>query len=193
VHAKDEKLGKNHHDRKEFERVYKQYAPGLIFHARKFVDHPTAEDVVHDVFLKIWNSGTVMVANESIGSYLFTAVRNACLDLLKHQSVCNDYQTKAIRDLQIEELSFNENVLNKLIDQERIDAVYRQIDQLPEKCREVFVLAYIEEKKNAEIAELLQISVRTVEAQIYKALKMLRKAFQVSGFVKIRANSWTST
>ena len=170
---------KDHLDRKEFEQVYEKYAPALIFYARKFVDHPTAEDVVHDVFLKIWNSETLMVANESIGSYLFSAVRNACLDLLKHQTICNDYLTKAIRDLKIEELSYNENVLSKLIDQEHIDAIYKEIDHLPEKCREVFVLAYIEEKKNAEIAEQLQISVRTVEAQIYKALKILRNALTV--------------
>ena len=111
--------GKNHHDRKEFERVYEKYAPGLIFYARKFVDHPTAEDLVHDVFLKIWNSETVMLVNESIGSYLYSAVRNACLDLLKHQAICNDYLSKALRDLKIEELSHSENVLTQLIAQEQ--------------------------------------------------------------------------
>ena len=170
---------KDHLDRKEFVQVYEKYAPALIFYARKFVDHPTAEDVVHDVFLKIWNSETLMVANESIVSYLFCAVRNACLDLLKHKTICNDYLAKAVRDLKIEELSYSEDFLNKLIDREQIDAIYKEIDHLPEKCREVFVLAYIQEKKNVEIAEQLQISIRTVEAQIYKALKILRKALTI--------------
>ena len=165
-----------YHDRKEFERMYEQHAPGLIFYARKFVDHPTAEDVVHNVFLKIWNSETVMIANESIGSYLFCAVRNACIDMLKHQTICSDYIARAAEDLKMEELSSSENSLNRLIEREQIDAIYREIDRLPEKCREVFLLAYTEEKKNAEIAEQLHISVRTVEAQIYKALKILRNA-----------------
>ena len=160
--------------RTEFEKLYVKHAPGLIFFARKFADHQTAEDVVHDVFLKIWNSETVMIANQSIGSYLFSAVRNACLDLLKHQTVCNDYLSKSIRDLKIEELTSDENLESQLIKREQIDTLYKEIDRLPEKCREIFVLAYIEEMKNATIAEQLQISLRTVESQIYKALKILR-------------------
>ena len=171
-------MGHHHHNRKEFERLYEKHAPGLVFYARKFVNYSTAEDVVHDVFLKIWNRETVMIIDESIGSYLFSAVRNACLDLLKRQTVCNDYLTNAIRNLKMEELTTGENPLNRLIEQEQKDAVYQEIDRLPVKCREIFVLAYIEEKKNVEIAEQLQISVRTVEAQIYKALKILRTALR---------------
>ncbi len=163
----------------QFKRLYEKYAPGLIFYARKFVDSHTAEDMVHDVFLKIWNRDTVMIIDESIGSYLFRAVQNSCLDYLKRQTIRNDYLSRAITELKIEELTTTDNPVNRLIDQEQIDAVYKAINQLPEKCREVFVLAYIEEKKNAEIAEQLDISVRTVEAQIYKALKMLRTVLKV--------------
>ena len=171
-------MKKNHHIQTEFERLYDKYAAGLIFYARRFVDYSTAEDVVHDVFMKIWKSATVMIVHESIGSYLLSAVRNACLDWLKHQAISNDYVANAIRDLKMEELSSDENMENQLIDREKIDAVYQEIDKLPERCREIFVLAYIEEKKNAEIAEQLHISVRTVEAQIYKALKILRNALK---------------
>ena len=176
----------NHHIQNEFERLYIKCAPGLIFFARKFVDHSTAEDIVHDIFLKLWNSETVMIVNENIRTYLFSAVRNACLDMLKHQTVCNDYLSRAIRDLKMEELTSGENTLNKLIDREQIDAVNRGIDQLPEKCRQIFVMAYIEEKKNKEIAEQLQISVRTVEAQIYKALKILRNMLTMICFSMLR-------
>ena len=162
------------HNRKDFEWLYKKYAPGLIFYARKFVDYQTAEDVVQDVFLKIWISETVVIVDENIASYLFNAVQNRCLDLLKHQNIHNDYVSKAITALKMEELAFDDNIVNKLIEQEKIDALYEAIDRLPEKCREVFVQAYLEEKKNMEIAEALHISVRTVEAQIFKALKLLR-------------------
>ena len=173
-------MKKYHHIHAEFKRLYEKYVPGLIFFARQFVDCPTAEDVVHDVFLKIWNSETVMIANESIRAYLFFAVRNACLDVLKHQAICNDYVANATRELKMEELTSYENLENRLIEREQIDAIYKEIDRLPEKNREIFVQAYIKEKKHSEIAEQFQISVRTVEAHIYKALKILRNALKES-------------
>ena len=165
-----------HHNQTAFERLYREYAPALIYYARKFVDYETAEDIVHDVFLKVWESETVMLVHQDIASYLYNAVRNHCLDLLKHQTISDDYLTQATRDLQLEELNHDDNPLDGMIKREQLDALYREIDRLPEKCREVFVLAYIEEKKNMEIADQLNISVRTVEAQIYKALKLLRSA-----------------
>ena len=168
---------KGHHDKRtELERLYKKHAPGLIFYARKFVDLQTAEDVVHDVFLKIWDSETVMLVDENIGNYLCSAVRNRCLDLLKRQVVHDDYMSRAVIDLKMEEIVACDNILDEMIDREKMEAVYKAIDRLPDKCREVFILAYLEEKKNAEIAEQLHISVRTVEAHIFKALKMLRVA-----------------
>ena len=169
-------MKRNHHIETEIKRLYEQYAPGLIFYARKFVDQQTAEDAVHSVFLKIWNSKTVMYTDQRMENYLFRAVKNECLDILKHQAVSNDYVTNTVRDLKVEELTSDEDPEKNLINNERIAAIYQEIDRLPERCREIFVMAYIEEKKNAEIAELLQISVRTVEAQIYKALKILRAA-----------------
>ena len=161
------------------ERLYIKYAPGMIFYARKFVDYQTAEDIVHDVFLKIGMSASVMITNENIENYLSCAVRNTCLDLLKHQAVHDDYMSNAIRDLKMEEIDSDDNIIDQLIDQEKMDAVYKQIDRLPEKCREVFVMAYIEEKKHVAIAEQLNISVRSVEAHIFKALKILRKALTI--------------
>ena len=162
-----------------FEGLYEKYAPGLIFYARNFVDHQTAEDMVHNVFLKIWRSETLMIVDESIGAYLSSAVRNACLDMLKHKTICNDYLSNAVRELKMEELASDDNIVENLINRERIDAIYQEIEKLPEKCREIFVMAYIDEKKNVEIAEQLHISIRTVEAQIYKALKIIRAALKI--------------
>jgi RNA polymerase sigma-70 factor (ECF subfamily) len=179
-------MNKEHLTRAELERLYINYAPRLIFYARKFVDYSTAEDVVHDVFLKIRNSDMVLPNHENIGSYLFSSVRNTCLDLLKHRTICDDYLSKTIRDLKIDELTSGNNPEKMLIDREQIESLYKEINRLPQKCREVFLLAYIEEKKNAEIASQLQISVRTVEAQIYKALKILRNTLIIMGFLFLR-------
>jgi RNA polymerase sigma-70 factor (ECF subfamily) len=172
-------MEKSSHIMEQFKRLYEKYAPGMIFYARKFVDHQTAEDMVHDIFLKMVNRDNLIIIDESIGSYLFRAVQNACKDYLKRKSVREDYLSRAITELKIEELEFAANPVNQMIYEEQIDAIYKAIDQLPEKCREVFVLAYLEEKKNAEIAESLHISIRTVEAQIYKALKTIRNMLKI--------------
>lgn len=161
---------------KVFSCLYEKYAPGLLFYARKFVSYAVAEDIVHDVFLNIWKKGSFLVVDESVSSYLFQAVRNACLNHLKHQTVHQEYIPQAIRELQIEELTMTCPEIN-LIDREELDKVYAAIGQLPDKCREVFQLSYIEGKKNAEIADTLQISIRTVENHLYRGLQILRKNF----------------
>jgi RNA polymerase sigma-70 factor (ECF subfamily) len=159
----------------QFSRLYEKYAAGMLFFARKFVDYQTAEDLVHDVFLKLWSRDTFLIIDQTIGNYLFRSIQNACFDYLNHQLVCDDYLHKAALELKREELAFYDNPVNKLIDSEQTESIHKAIEQLPEKCREIFRLTYIEEKANAEVARMLNISVRTVEAQIYKALKILRK------------------
>lgn len=150
----------------------------MIFYARKFVDRHTAEDIVHDIFVKIWNYDSFMIIDQSMGNYLFRSVQNACWDYLKRQTVRDDYISKTIAWLKEEELTYKNNPVDQIIDKEQIETVYKAIDQLPEKCREIFLLSYMEEKKNAEIAYMLNISVRTVETQIYKALKSLRNTLK---------------
>jgi RNA polymerase sigma-70 factor (ECF subfamily) len=148
----------------------------MLFYARKFVDFQTAENMVHDVFLKLWDQDSLMVIDQTIGNYLLRSIQNACFDYLKHQLVHDDYLSKAARELKMEELSYSDTMLDKLIDKEQKDSLYEAIERLPEKCKEIFKLTYIEEKENAEVARMLNISVRTVESQIYKALKILRNA-----------------
>ncbi|MDR0844760.1 MAG: RNA polymerase sigma-70 factor [Tannerella sp.] len=158
----------------QLSRLYKKYAPGMLCYARKFVDFQTAEDLVHDVFLKLLSQDSFQVIDQTIENYLLCAVKNACSDYLKHQIVRDDYLSQAAHELKMEELSFSDNPLTELIGKERKTSLYKAIDRLPKRCREVFKLAYLEEIENAEIARMLNISVRTVEAQIYKALKILR-------------------
>lgn len=165
---------KNQQALKEFSYLYEKFAPGLLFYARKFVSYPVAEDIVHDVFLNIWRRDSFLFVDESIASYLFQSVQNACLNHLKRQTIHQEYIPKAIRELKIEELTTTSPEVN-LINKEHLNTIYQAIDQLPEKCREVFLLSYMEGKKNAEIADLLQISIRTVENHLYKGLQILRK------------------
>ncbi|MDR2533470.1 MAG: RNA polymerase sigma-70 factor [Tannerellaceae bacterium] len=158
-----------------FRELYKKYAPELIAYAARFVNKGVAEDFVHDVFIKIWNKRTILYWADGIKTYLYHAIRYACIDHLKHEemktSVANNAQVK----LKIGELYYAESSSRLWQDDIRLQAVYKEIDKLPEKCRQIFIMAYIEECKAAEIACRLNISKRTVEAQLYKALKQIRQ------------------
>jgi RNA polymerase sigma-70 factor (ECF subfamily) len=159
-----------------FGTLYRKEAPTLISYAARFTDHAAAEDIVQDIFLKIWDKRSFIFLKDGIRTYLFNAVRHACLDHLKHLDVRMDYQNAVTLKLKIEELYFTDNPDFLVQEDERLQAVYREIEKLPGKCREIFVMAYLEERKSAEIATLLNLSKRTVEAQLYKGLKTIREA-----------------
>ena len=144
-----------------FRDLYQTYAPTLIYYAGKYVDAATAEDMVQDTFLKIWQKRSFLFWEENgLKNYLYRSVQHACLDWLKHRS--------------IEEIYYNDDPRLLFDEDERLIRIYSQVEKLPAKCREIFVMSYLEERKTAEIARLLGISPRTVEAQLYKALKILR-------------------
>ena len=96
------------------------------------------------------------------------------LDYLKHQEVKGDYINAVTTKLKIEEIYYNDDLQSLFAEDERLELIYKEMDKLPDKCREIFTMSYLEERKTSEIAVLLNISTRTVEAQLYKALKILR-------------------
>lgn len=162
------------HELDKFKLLYLENAPRLIFYASKYVDGDTAEDLVHDIFIKIWQKKEAYSVEEGLKTYLFRSVQNACLDYLKHKSVEMTYADEVARRLKIEEIHYYHQSDAAELEKERLDSVYREIAKLPDRCREVFTLAYLEGKKSAEIAGMLNISQRTVEAQLYKGLKIIR-------------------
>jgi len=159
---------------KQFKVLYLQYAGELIFFARKFVDNHTAEDIVHEIFLKIWDKKSTVIVETDFKSYLFSMVQHACYDYLKHQTVKDTFLNNAVTQLKLEELEYYESAKDILWDKDKMDIVYASIEKLPPKCRDIFKKAYLEEQKHTDIAKELNISVRTVETHIYKALKFLR-------------------
>jgi RNA polymerase sigma-70 factor (ECF subfamily) len=151
-------------------------APRLTYFANKYVDPGTAEDIVQDVFLKVWQKNLFLLSGNGLKTYLFNAIRNACLDYLKHQSVEQNYMSTVIHKLKVEELEYSDPSFLLFQEDDRMALIYNEIEKLPEKCREIFTLSYLHEKKSSEIANMLNISRRTVEAQLYKALKLIRDA-----------------
>ena len=158
----------------EFKELYKSNAPMLIFYAGKYVNAIAAEDLVQDVFFKIWQKRTFLFLKEGIRTYLYRSVQHACLDYLKHQEVKGDYINTVTTQLKIEEIYYNDDPQSLFAEDERLELIYKEMDKLPDKCREIFTMSYLEERKTSEIAVLLNISTRTVEVQLYKALKILR-------------------
>ncbi len=150
-------------------QVFHQYYAALVGYAAKFVDPQTAEDLVQDVFIQAHNK---LPAN--VRSYLFRSVYNKCLDHFKHQAV----HKKFLEEVSIirQELEFfHPNTGQKsLLESESETSVWQAIEQLPPKCREIVKLRYQQGMKTVEISDAMGISSRTVETQLYKAIKQLR-------------------
>ena len=166
------------HELNKFKLLYLENAPRLIFYASKYVDSDTAEDLVHDIFIKIWQKKEIYSVEEGLKT-----VQNACLDYLKHKSIEMTYADEVARRLKIEEIDYYNQSDAAELEKERLDSVYREIAKLPDRCREVFTLAYVDGKKSVEIAGMLNISQRTVEAQLYKGLKIIRNVLALLALV----------
>lgn len=158
-------------DIKQFEILFKEYYEMLCRFGIKYVKNiQQSEEVVQDTFYNIWKNRESLNIKTSLKSYLFTAVRNNCLQVLRTRSLDikyenyykSHYQNASVTpsdELNAKELS---NVINKAL------------NSLPERCRKIFKMSRYEGLKYHEIADKLSISIKTVEANMGKALKHFR-------------------
>ena len=158
--------------RERFDGIYIAYfRPLCRFAATYVLSQETAENIVQNVFVFLWEKHQTLQIHTSISSYLYTLVKNKCIDYLRHQKTAQEYRAE-----QALKLSALEQLDTGLISGENIEQTVQQaIDKLPSRCREVFILSRVEGKKYREIAEILGISLNTVENQMSIALKKLRK------------------
>lgn len=153
-----------------FEKAFKDYYRELVAFTYQYVeDHDMAEELVQEMFSNVWAKSSQIDIRTSVKSYLYGAVRNAALNHLKHQKVTRKYQEHEQHKIDYFEVDFLE--LDEL--QAEIDLA---INKLPEKCREIFEMSRFEGKKNKEIAEKLNLSIKTIENQMGRALKVMRTA-----------------
>ena len=165
-------IGGSLSDAKFFEKVFREYFVALTYYARKFInDTDSAKEIVHQVFINIWEKREEINIDRPLRSYLYTAVHNRSLNYLRDRKRFHD-EDAADPALQKEFVNYDPDILEA---QETEARVARAISRLPERCAEVFRLSRYEEKKYCEIAELMNISEKTVEVQISKALKILRE------------------
>lgn len=159
-----------------FERIFDENYRRLYAHALRFVeDEKDAEDIVADVFYELWKRIGELDLESGITTYLYRAVSTRALNLLRyrHVSPVRLETLSAINEKRIEFMAKDDiyDIVNaKDINQGMKDA----LSELPEKCRQIFILSYVNGLKSKDIADVMNVSVRTVEAHIYKALKLLR-------------------
>ena len=154
----------------EFENVFKANFKNLYAYANTIVhDDVMAEEMVQNVFCRLWEKREHIQIRESVGGYLYRSVYHESLNYLKHVKVRDAYQAYMINQLADSNNAVYEIELGEL--EERLGLA---LLEMPEKCRTIFQMSRFEELKYQEIADKLEIPVKTVENQMGKALKLLR-------------------
>jgi RNA polymerase sigma-70 factor (ECF subfamily) len=155
-----------------FEMFFRAHYQPLCNYAFTFVqDRDEAEEIVQSTFLAVWEKREAIEIRTSLKSYLYAMVRNSCLNAIKHEKI---KQKHAGEELAIGDRS-HESVAHGVLSDELEERIHMSMEKLPEQCRLIFKLSRFEELKYAEIAEQLNISIKTVENQIGKALKIMRE------------------
>ena len=155
------------------------YEKWYLFAEKYIYDSDKAHDIVQDVFLKIWENAERLELTSSIQHYLFASVRNGCLNYLKSLQI-EDRNNRKYAEAYIE----SQNV--DMVDDEELLARVRQVlDELPEKCREVCLLRFVEGYKYAEIAARLDMNENTVKAQLHRGMERLKQAFATYDYVLV--------
>jgi len=162
-------------DKAVFKKLFKAYYAPLCLYSNQFLkDHDDCEEVVQNLFLKIWEKRESIEITSSVRSYLFGSVRNSCLNWLKHRKIQLDYQKTTILNE-----SGNETYGSYFLEVGLLEKIEEAISGLPERRREIFLLNREKGMKYREIADLLGLSVKTVETQMGQALKTLRETLSM--------------
>jgi len=157
-----------------YELIFRRYYVSLCGFATRFVEQPeTSEEIVQNIFLKLWEKKETLSIETSLKSYLFRAVYNSCNNHLAHTKIKNRY-ISIVRETILKKEHTADPVLDSLTYKELDQNITQAIEALPAECKKIFKMSRFEGMKYAEIAASLQISVKTVETQISRALQRLR-------------------
>ena len=154
----------------EFEKLYRQFCQSLILFVNMYVyDLDSAENIVQDVFVNVWQNRTNLDPSGNVKTYLYTSVKNHALNFVNHQGIERRYKEKIIIDERDDFTPETQFDLKELEAQ-----VNNVVKNLPEKRRIIFLMSRHDHLTYAEIAEILGLSIKTVENQMGKALKTFR-------------------
>lgn len=168
-------------DENAFKLFFECLYPKLMGIACRFVDQETAQDLVQEIFVELWEKRHILQA-ANLHSFLYKWIQNKCLDNLRHRQVQEDYASY----IRIAEARFlfsahttdTNEVFKQVSAHDLREHIEQVVTKLPPKCQEAFRLSYFYEMPHKEIAQIMQVSIRTVEGHIRAALLVLRKDLQ---------------
>lgn len=154
-----------------YRQLFEQYYQRLVIFANYYLDDlESARDIVQEFYLYLYESRQAISIQTSLKSYLYSSVKNRCLNQVKHEKVKEKY-----RNINSNEANFTDPDLEEQMDAIELEArIHEIVSGLPEKCRQIYIKSRVDGKPNREIADELNLSIRTVETQISKAIKSLK-------------------
>ena len=160
-----------------FSDIYVTYYPKLVRFAKEYVGmNEEAENLVQDIFLQLWSKSALLESMVNVNAFLFAMVKNRSIDFLRSKIVEENRNKSLVEVLETQiTLEALEEFDERKLGEKDIESVIQEaIDSLPERCREIFVMHKLKRMKYAEIATVLNLSVKTVDNQMGIALKKLR-------------------
>ncbi|MBL7968435.1 MAG: RNA polymerase sigma-70 factor [Prolixibacteraceae bacterium] len=160
-----------------FEKIFKSNYNQLVGFCNQFIaDKDKAQSLTQEAFINLWLNREKIETFNGIKSFLYTYAKSVCLNYLRHKKVVSKYEDRQLFE---KEETLNREVLESFdfnsLEFIELETLIRQsINELPEKCRQVFIMSRFEGKMNKEISDELNISVKAVEANMTRALKLLR-------------------
>lgn len=157
-------------DERAFQVLFRKYYPAMCHFARQYLnDAELAEETAQDMFVKIWEKRDSLNIQSSVKHYFFRSIRNHCLNQIQHEKIKKQYASMVIE-------SANQEIVSEqyYMEVDLVQRIEKCIDSLPPKRQEIFRLSREQGMKYKDIADTLNISVKTVEAQMGFALKYLR-------------------
>ena len=165
-------------NKQAFDSLFRLYYQDLCRYALFLTCNPDdAEEIVQEMFFKLWQNHKNISIPVAVKSYLYTSIKNAVLNNLKHEKV----KASFIKEKQIQEYNLDSSEIME--NAESLRNISNAIEQLPQKRREIFILCKLDGLKYKEIAEKLDISIKTVENQMGEALKFLREKLSDKEFI----------
>lgn len=165
-----------HGDEEAFEELFDKYYEPLVRFVWGYVrSEAIAEEIVQELFMKVWKSSASLTIQSSVKSYLYSAGRNMSLNYLKHQEIKYEWENekKALHEDQPKVSQLDNSLHNKMM----LEKVEEAIQSLPERRRLIFILSRHQDMTYKEIADFLDISENTVDTQIRRVLATLRNRF----------------
>jgi RNA polymerase sigma-70 factor (ECF subfamily) len=159
-------------DLKEFEQLFRElYSPLCSYASQIINDNDKAEELVQDIFYGIWKNRLKLDIKVSFKAYLYKAIQNNCLQLIHHKQVEEKYK----QQVAYSSMEFQSDPMEELEAIEMNLLIEKTLEDLPERCRQIFSMSRFDGLKYKEIAQNLDISIKTVEANMGKALNIFRQ------------------